>query len=129
MKKIVTDDRVIEFVCGTLGVNFFQGCTALGLEDDGKIVAGFLFNNHTTYDIEITVAGSPNSAAPAFLRRVGGYVFEELGCLRMTITTAQEKIVELATRLGAQTEGRKRNHFGKGRDGIVLGILREDWKV
>jgi RimJ/RimL family protein N-acetyltransferase len=127
--RIVDDERVIAFVGDKIGIIMHQPCTALGLEKDGEIISGFVFNNHTTYDIEVTAAVAPRSEAREFLKRVGQYVFDELKCLRMTITTHQYRVVDLAIRLGAQTEGRKRNHFGTGRDGIILGILRDDWKV
>ena len=99
----------------------------MGIERDGQIIAGVVFNCFTGHDIAVTVAGGPFQRG--FIRAVGHYVFEQLGCERISITTQQPHVIEIATRLNAQTEGRKRNHFGKGRDGIVLGILREDWKV
>lgn len=97
----------------------------MGIERDGKVTAGVVFNCYTGNDISVTVAGGPFTRG--FIAAVGRYVFDKIGCLRMTITTEQPKVIEIAKRLNAQTEGLKRNHFGKGRDGTVLGILREDW--
>lgn len=123
----MTDDRVARFVADRCGTSFCPPFTVMGIERDGAIVAGVLFNGFTRHDIEVTAAGGPFSRG--FIRAVGAYVFAQLGCLRISITTEQQKVIDYAQRLGAQTEGRKRNHFGEGRDGIVLGILRDDWKV
>lgn len=124
--RIVTDSRVMKFIDDFAGTRLQRPCTALGIERNGKIIAGVVFNNYTKNDVEVTVAG--NGFTRAFIHRVGQYVFDELGCLRLTVTTEQERVVKITHRLGGQTEGRKRNHFGAGRDAVVLGILREDWK-
>lgn len=124
---IVGDERVAVFVGEKCETKFFPPYTCLGIERDGQIIAGAVFNCFTGNDIAVTVAGGPFQLG--FIRSVGRYVFEQLGCLRLSITTAHPKVIDIATRLGAQTEGRKRNHFGKGRDATILGILREDWKV
>lgn len=124
---IVTDGRVARFVAQACGTTIVPPFTMMGIERDGEIVAGVVFNGFTRHDIAVTVAGGP--FALGFIRAVGRYVFEQLGCLRITIVTEQEKVIDIARRLGAQTEGRLRDHFGKDRDGIVLGILRDDWKV
>lgn len=123
---IVVDDAVARFVGDRCGTIIYPPFTAMGIERDGEIVAGCVFNCFTGYDIAVTVAGERFSRG--FVRAVGHYVFHQLGCLRMSVTTERDAVIDYAKRLGAQTEGRKRNHFGKGRHGIVLGILREDWK-
>jgi hypothetical protein len=123
---IVTDERVAWFVGEQCGTIIYPPFTAMGIERDGEITAGVVFNCFTRHDIAVTVAGGPFTLA--FIRAVGDYVFQQLRCLRISITTEQRKVIDIAQRLGAQTEGRKRNHFGEGRDGIVLGILREDWR-
>lgn len=125
-REIVTGVEVADFVARTLNVSFCAPYTTLGIKRGDEVVAGIVFNCYTGNDVELTVAG--NDLPRAFLRRVGKYVINELGCIRATITTEQDKVVESAERLGGQIEGRKRNHFGEGRDGIMLGILREDWK-
>jgi RimJ/RimL family protein N-acetyltransferase len=127
MMHIRVDDEVARFVGERCSTIICPPYTAIGLERDGEIVAGVVFNNFTRHDVHVTVAGERFTRG--FLRAVGAYVFRQLGCLRMTITTEQERVIDYAKRLGAQTEGRTRNHFGQGRHGIVLGILREDWKI
>ena len=122
---IVTDERVARFVGERCGTIICPPYTAMGIERDGKITAGVVFNCFTGNDIAVTVAGGPFNRG--FIAAVGRYVFEQVGCLRMSITTEQPKVIEIAQRLGAKVEGLKRNHFGKDRDGTVLGILREDW--
>jgi RimJ/RimL family protein N-acetyltransferase len=123
---IVTDDRVALFVAERCHVAIVPPFTCMGIERNGEVVAGVVFNSFTWTNIHVTVAGT--GFTRPFIRAVGLYVFGQLECLRMTITTEQPKVIEYAKRLGAQTEGRIRNHFGQGRDGIVLGILREEWK-
>ena len=122
---IVTDERVARFVAERCDTIIGPPYTAMGIERDGKVTAGVVFNAFTGNDVSVTVAGGPFTKG--FIAAVGAYVFEQMGYLRITITTEQQEVIEIAKRLGAQTEGLKRNHFGKGRDGTVLGILREDW--
>ncbi len=122
---IITGETVAKFVGERCDTIIYPPFTAMGLERNGQVTAGVVFNCYTGSDIEVTVAGGPFSRG--FIRSVGKYVFEQIGCIRMTITTEKPEVIKIAHRLGAQTEGTKRNHFGKGRDGTVLGILREDW--
>jgi hypothetical protein len=122
---IITGDTVAKFVGERCGTIIYPPYTAMGLERNGEVSAGVVFNCYTGNDIEVTVAGGPFNRG--FISAVGKYVFEQIGCLRMSITTESPEVIKIAHRLGAQTEGTKRNHFGKGRDGTVLGILREDW--
>lgn len=123
---IVTDERVARFVGEQVHSIIYPPFTCMGIERNGKIVAGVVFNCFTGNDVAVTVAGERFTRG--FIRAVGKYVFEQLGCLRLSITTNQPHVISIAHRLAAQTEGTKRNHFGKGQDGMILGILREDWK-
>lgn len=122
---IVVGERVARFVGERCGTIIYPPFTAMGIEKNGEITAGAVFNCYTGNDIAVTVAGGPFTRG--FIAAVGKYVFEQIGCLRMSITTEQPNVIEIAHRLGAKTEGVKRNHFGNGRDGTVLGILKEDW--
>ena len=73
-----------------------------------------------------TVAGT--SWTKGFLAEVGHYVFSKLNCQRITVITEQPKVVRIAERLGGNVEGLLRNQFGEGRDGYIVGILRNEWK-
>lgn len=123
---IVTDDRVVQFVSAALQARLFPPFTAIGIETDGHIVAGVVFNCFEGADVHATVAG--HGWTREFLTAVGEYVFVTLGYERITAQTEQPHIVRFAERLGGQLEGLKRNHFGKGRDAFIVGILAEEYK-
>lgn len=123
---IVTDERVAAFVGERVGAPIIPPFTAAGIEREGAIIAGVVFNGWTGPDVDVTVAG--RGFTKGFLAEVGKYVFGQLGCLRMTIITEQPKIVRIAERLGGQVEGLLRSHFGAGRDGFIVGILRDDYR-
>lgn len=123
--SIVSDDRVVKFVSDLTGKAFCPPYTAMGIERDGKIVGGVLFNVFEGSDIHVSVAGS--GWTRDFLRAVGDYVFGLLGCERMTAITSNELTATFVERLGGKHEGVLRNHFGPGIDGIVGGILRDEW--
>ncbi len=123
---IVADERVARFVCEGLGINLVPPYTVMGIERDGEITAGVVFNCFEGADVHFTAYGK--GWTPQFMRAVGQYVFGALGCERMTATTEQSDVVKLACKLGGLVEGCMRNHFGKGRDGIVIGILKDEYR-
>jgi RimJ/RimL family protein N-acetyltransferase len=123
---IVTDDRVARFVGERVGAIICPPFTCMGIEQDGEIVVGVIFNNFNGASIEISVAGSVWTRG--FIKAVGDYVFGQLKCCRMQITTEQEKIARVSERMGGKREGVLRNKFGRGRDGIVLGILDTEYR-
>lgn len=123
---IISDERVARFVSDAVGKGFVPPYTCMGIERDGQIIAGVLFNVYEPPDVHVTVAG--RGWTKGFLADVGQYVFGSLKCERITAITEQPRIVRIAERLGGQVEGRLRNHFGQGRDGFVVGILKEDYR-
>ena len=127
MSHIITGEPVARFVSDQLGFGLCPPYTALGIAtDEGDIIAGVIFNNFEGADVHITVAGK--GWTRAFMRAVGDYVFGQLQCERMTITTEQPAVAMLGTRLGGQIEGRLRNHFGPGKDGLVVGVLKDEYR-
>lgn len=123
---IVADERCARFVSERLGFALCPPFTAMGIERDGEIIGGVVFNHFEGADLHVSVAG--NGWTRAFLRAIGAYVFDQLGCERMTTITSDETVASFAERLGGQYEGTLRNHFGPGKNGFVSGILREEWK-
>lgn len=126
---IITDDRVARFVGERCGTIIYPPFTCMGIERDGAIIGGAVFNCFTGHDVEMTVAGEAVAFTRRFYRAVRHYVFNQMGCLRVSATTESNQVVELALRLGFKVEGVKRDHFGAGRDGVVLGILQGEWKI
>lgn len=124
---IVSDDRVAQFVSKAVGKAFVPPFTVMGIEKDGQVVAGALFNVFEGADVHVSIAG--HGWTRSFCREVGRYVFEQLRCERMTALTEQAQVVNLAERLGGRVEGLLRNHFGKGRDAFVIGILKEEYRL
>lgn len=124
---IVADDRVAHYVGSKVGQGFSEPYSCLGVERDGKIVAGIVFNVWTGPDVQLTIAAEPGAMSRRFLRRVGSYITTELGCIRATIETEQPHVVEMALRMGGEIEGVKRNLFGEGRNGTIIGVQRRDW--
>lgn len=125
---IVTDNRVALYVGHRNGQVVIPPFTAMGVERHGDIVAGAIFRNFIGPDCDVLVVGNVDAFSPTFVRSIGRYVFGQLGCCRLSMTTDQPRVVELALRLGAKVEGLKRDGFGPGRDATLLGVLRSDWK-
>lgn len=122
---IVRDYRVAEVVGAIIGVEFHPPFTCLGIEKNGKIVGGVVFNVFEGNDCHASVAGT--GFTRGFLAEVGHYVFTVLGKGRITVITEQPSIVRIAERLGGQVEGLLRHHFGPDRHGYIVGLLKEDY--
>lgn len=125
---IVADDRVAHFVGQKVGEVFQPPYACLGVEREGDIVAGIVFNVWTGPDVQLTIAAEKGAISRRFLRRVGLYITKELGCIRATIETEQPHVIDLVRRMGGEVEGIKRNLFGEGRDGTVMGVLKKDFR-
>lgn len=123
---VVTDERVARFVGERVGQVIVPPFTAMGLEKAGEIIAGVVFNHFEGFDVHVTIAG--HGWTKGFLADVGQYVFDQLKCLRITVITEQPKVIRIAEKLGGEIEGRLRNHFGPGRDGYIIGILKSEYR-
>jgi len=123
---IVADERVAQFIAARLETALCPPYTVMGIERNGEVVAGLLFNCYEGRNIHVSAAGS--GWTRGFLQAVGQYVFDQLGCTRMTFTTEQEAVAKLGEKLGGQREGLLRDYFGHGRPGIIVGVLHRDYK-
>lgn len=122
----MADERVTRFVSEKINRGLCPPFQVLGIERDGEIIAGVIFNCFEGKDVHVTIAGS--GWTKGFLADVGDYVFRQMKCARMTAITEQPKVVKFGERLGGQVEGLMRDHFGKGRDAFVIGILASEYK-
>ncbi len=126
MIQTVSDNRVAEFVFKALDKSFVPPYTVMGIEKDGNIIAGVIFNHYEDTDIHVSVVGK--GWTRGFYADVGDYIFRQLKCERFTCITEQPEVVRLAERLGGKVEGMLRNHFGKDRDGFIVGVLANDYR-
>jgi RimJ/RimL family protein N-acetyltransferase len=82
MKRVVWDEaeRVGEWVCERLGSHFHPKLsTAIGLESEGKLVAGVLFDNYLHNSIAMHVAGDGGHwMTREFALACFGYAFNQL---------------------------------------------------
>jgi hypothetical protein len=123
---IVAGEHVARFVSDRLGFALCPPYYAVGIQKDGRVTGGVLINHFEGADVHATAAGS--GWTPGFMKALGQYVFQQLGCSRMTMVTEQPGVAKLACRLGGQIEGTLRSHFGKGRDGTIIGVLADEWR-
>lgn len=98
----------------------------MGLEQGGQIIAAMLFNVYIGLDIHVTIAGSRWTRR--LLREMGQYLFDILKVERFTAITEQQNVVDIVERVGGKREGILRNHFGLNRNGIVIGVLKNEYR-
>lgn len=122
---IVTDERAERFISAALGFNPCPPFTVMGIERDGAITGACLFNQFEGANVHVSAAGKGWTLP--FMRALGEYVYRQLGCERVTLTTESEAVARYAERLGGKREGVMRSHYGPGRDAIIIGVLRGEY--
>jgi RimJ/RimL family protein N-acetyltransferase len=86
-----------------------------------------VFNDYTGGNIEVTVA----TDAPftrGMIRAVSNYVFDQLGCARMSIhtRTGDTKTRNMARRAGFVQECVRMNFYGEGKHAALYRMLRKE---
>lgn len=133
MKRIVTDqpDRVAEFVGDSLGVSGFANYTAIGLEDDGELIAGVLFDYYNGASINMHVAAIPGRRwlTREYLRFCFWYPFEQLGCKRITglVPASNKDAQRFDEHLGFELEATLKDAAPDG-DVLVYRMFRDQCK-
>jgi len=135
MKKLVTNDkeRLVKWICSRISADINPStCNAIGLENDGELVAVVAYNqwHHPSICGHIASDGSKRWLNRAFLHAMFDYPFRQLGCARITAPIAESNIsaINFVTKLGFQLEGRLRKALPNGEDRLIFGLLREECK-
>lgn len=123
--RYVRGQGVADFVYNIFGRKPTPPYVAIGTEIDGVIVNGVIINVWTGFDAHVTIGGK--KWTKGLLAVIHHYAYQSLGCVRLTAITEQVSVVRYAERLGGKVEGLLRNQFGAGRDGFLVGILKDDW--
>lgn len=132
MKRIVWNEpeRVARFVAGRVGEEEFNNFSAIGLEKDGELVAGVVYENHNGPNVMMHVAsdGSRQWMTPAYLSACFRYPFLQLQCTRVTGLVRADNVEaqKFDEALGFEREGKLREAASDGCDLYVYGMLKRD---
>jgi len=132
MKSIVygQDERVSDWVAERVDEQNLNSTAAIGLEEDGELIAGVAFNMYTGPSISMHVAAVPGKRwmTKDFLWRCFAYPFLQLRCKRVTGLTRADnlKAQKFIEHLGFQKEGVIRCGWADGTDVILYGMLKDE---
>lgn len=133
MTLIFDRSRVLEWAESRLPGVDKERASCIGVEDPktGELIAAAVFHNYRGHDVEIGFAAdSPRWAQRGVVRAIFGYVFNQLGCTRLTTITGEnnERALRLDEGLGFVREGYHPHGMAPGVAAISLGMQREDCK-
>lgn len=131
MKKAIygEDLKVSKWVGERIDEDDFGPCTSIGLEKDGELVAGVVFNWYTGPSICMHVAGTGRDwLTRDFLYRCFAYPFIQLECNRVTGLVRIDNFAaqKFDEHLGFVREGVIRKGATDGTDFILYGMLKEE---
>lgn len=132
MKRLVWDEpeRVARFVASRVDAEDFARFAAIGLERDGDLVAGVVFDGRFGGNVLMHVAsdGSRHWATPAFIAAVFRYPFLQERCHRVTGLVRADNLdaQRLDEHLGFRREGLLRSACADGTDLIIYGMLKSE---
>jgi RimJ/RimL family protein N-acetyltransferase len=132
MKRIVWDqpERVMRFVADRIGEKELFKYYGIGLERDGELIAGVLFEQHNGPNVMMHVAsdGSRHWMTPAYMAACFKYPFLYLNVNRVTgLVRADNKDAQrFDEALGFNPEGVLREAAADGTDLILYGMLKRE---
>jgi RimJ/RimL family protein N-acetyltransferase len=122
----------MRFVADRTGETEYKEFAAIGLEEDGQIIAGVLFQAHCGPNVLMHVAsdGTRKWMTPAYLCACFRYPFEHLKVRRITGLVRADNLPaqKFDEHLGFVREGVMRHGASDGTDMIIYGLLKEDCK-
>lgn len=131
MRRTVYDSRVIEFVEKLVGP-CRHPATAVGVERDGVIVAGAIYERFNGHNVIFHGAsdGSRRWAFKGFLRALCYHPFVHIGAPRMStpVAASNKAAIEFDLALGFEEECRQKNAAHDGSDLIWFVMWKEKCK-
>lgn len=105
-------DTVAYLEC-RLNTVFNPPYSVIGIEKNGKIVGGCLFNDYNGHNVEITVALDV-PLLPGIVRAARHYLFEQMRVKRVTgrCRESNVKSAKIMSRMGFLLEGRQPFYYG-----------------
>lgn len=125
------DRRVCDWVAPQIDEDEFgDDAVGIGLEKDGELIAGVVFNNYNKLNIHMHVAAKKgtNWLNRQYLTCCFAYPFVQLGVNRVTGLVRVDNLPaqKFDEHLGFKREGIVRRACPDGTDMILYGMLREE---
>jgi len=126
------DDSVGQLIAGYFCKNTGYPITgtylAMGVIKDQQLIGQIIFNDYTEANIEIHLY-TPNCFTRRVIKDVYNYVFNQLGCVRLTAKPHKnnKKLLQLLERLGFVYEVTQENYYkenGELLDAIVYKLTK-----
>ena len=134
MKTLVygQDARVRDWVAERIGEPFGENDVAIGVEENGVLIAGVVYNMYSTASISMHVAAEPGKrwTTKEFMYAFFAYPFIQLRCNRVTglVRRSNEAARKFDEHVGFTQEGVLRQAFEDGEDAILYGMLMSECK-
>jgi RimJ/RimL family protein N-acetyltransferase len=134
MKFVVgRDAEVLDYTSHNIGHPLAPSCIAFGVIDGddpgGLLHGGVVLSGWNGANIYITI-WMPGCLKRNLIRDCYRYVFNQLGCQRMSAHTKRENLVmrKLFPRLGFEFEGMQKRYFGpsRGEDALQFVLTRDN---
>ena len=128
------DGSVAKWVCDGLNedTDWVGQNITMGIELDGELIAGIIFNNiRPNLDVWLTIYSTNRRwCNRRVLRAIFGLAFDEMGSRRVSLCVSKdnEAIKKLVEGLGFVREGLLRQYRDNGNDCIVYGMLKNECK-
>lgn len=126
------DAEVCAWVAARVDEEHFHNAVGIGLEEDGELIAGVVFDQYSGPGIVIHVAAVPGKRwmNRDFLFRVFAYPFLQLHCKRVTGLVRVDNLPaqKFDEHLGFKREGLIRSACTDGTDMILYGMLASECK-
>lgn len=129
--RIITDTRLVwAYVAGIIPVCASTNMKGLGLERDGELIAGVLYEGFNHHNVWMHVAAEPGGRwmTKQYLRYCFEYPFKELGCSRVSgyVEASNTEARRFDEHLGFKQEAILSGAARDGGDVIVYVMRRED---
>jgi RimJ/RimL family protein N-acetyltransferase len=122
-------ERVGEFCTRLIGGYFWEPYTAIGLERNGEVIGGVVYDSFYGPSISAHIAGKPGTRwlTRSFLRAMFHYPFVQLGAKRITgpVEASNEAAIKLDQHLGFTLEATLKDAMPSG-DLLLFVMWKKD---
>lgn len=126
---LINDSRVTKFVAESVGSADFTSHTSIGVERDGEVIAGVIYENWNGKNVFMHVAARCGSRwlTKGFAKLVFGYAFSALGVSRITgvVPESNSHALRFDSGMGFEHEATLKGAAPDGGDLLVLRMFKE----